>query len=81
MSKLAKKPVSILEGVNINLENDIIKVNGPKGNLSFKIPSGVGVKVADGRVSVSLKDKNSEGFGNVRQTQNRRDKDKGSRYS
>jgi len=62
MSKLAKKPVSIPEGVNINLENDIIKVNGPKGNLSFKIPSGVGVKVVEGRLVVSLKDKNDEGL-------------------
>lgn len=62
MSKLAKKPVSILEGVNINFENDIIKINGPKGNLSFKIPSGVDVKVVEGRLSVSLKDKNSEGL-------------------
>lgn len=62
MSKLAKKPVSILKGVNVNLENDIIKVNGPKGNLSFSIPSGVGVKVVEGRLVVSLKDKNNEGL-------------------
>ncbi len=62
MSKLAKKPVSIKEGVNITFENDTIKVTGPNGNLSFGIPTGVDVKVADGRVSVSLKDKNQEGL-------------------
>lgn len=56
MSKLAKKPVNIIEGVNVAFDQDIIKVNGPKGNLSFKIPSGVDVKFIEGRLHVSLKD-------------------------
>ena len=60
MSKLAKKPVSILEGVNIVFENDIIKVSGPKGNLSFRIPDGVNVKSAEGRLHVSLRDKDNQ---------------------
>ena len=62
MSKLAKKPVTIKEGVIVGFENDIIKVNGPKGNLSFRIPAGVDVKVTDGRLTVSLKDRNNEGL-------------------
>ena len=62
MSKLAKKPVSIIEGVNVVIENSIVKVNGPKGNLSFGIPEGVDVKMAEGRLTFSLKDKNSEGL-------------------
>jgi large subunit ribosomal protein L6 len=60
MSKLAKKPVSILEGVNVVFENDMVKVNGPKGNLFFRIPAGVEVKTAEGRLTVSLKDKNNQ---------------------
>ena len=55
MSKLAKKPVIIKEGINVAFENDTIKVAGPKGNLSFRIPSGVDVKILDGRVTISLK--------------------------
>lgn len=62
MSKLAKKPVIIKEGVSVAFENDSIKVSGPKGNLSFRIPQGVGVKIADGCLVVSLKDRNSEGL-------------------
>ena len=62
MSKLAKKPVTIKEGVSIELGNDTIKVSGPKGNLSFRIPNGVDVKVAEGRLSVSLKHKDDEGL-------------------
>lgn len=60
MSKLAKKPVSIVEGVNIAFDKDVIKITGPKGNLSFKIPSGIDVKSVEGRLLVSLKDKNNQ---------------------
>lgn len=60
MSKLAKKPVILKEGVNITFENDIVKVNGPKGSLSFKIPNGVDVKSTEGRLTFSLKNKNNE---------------------
>ena len=59
MSKLAKKPVNILEGANVLFENGIVKVNGPKGNLSFGIPEGVDVRSAEGRLYISLKDKNN----------------------
>ena len=62
MSKLAKKPVAIKEGVNISFENGIIKISGSKGNLNFRIPEGVDVKSVEGRLLVSLKDKNNEGL-------------------
>jgi len=60
MSKLAKMPVIIREGVTVTIQNNIIKVSGPKGNLNFNIPAGVDVKVVDGRGIVSLKDKNND---------------------
>lgn len=60
MSKLAKIPVNIPTGIDVGFENDIIKVNGPKGNLTFKIPNGVDVKVVDARLTVALKDKNNQ---------------------
>ena len=59
MSKLAKKPVAIKEGVSITFEGDIIKATGSKGNLIFQIPEGVAVKVDEGNLTVSLKDKNN----------------------
>lgn len=65
MSKLAKKPVSVVEGVNVILENGVVKVSGPKGNLSFKIPEGIDVKSAEGKLTVSLKDKNNKMLGPV----------------
>jgi large subunit ribosomal protein L6 len=60
MSKLAKKPVNVLEGVNVAFDQDVIKANGPKGNLSFRIPEGIEVKLAEGHLIVSLKDKNNK---------------------
>jgi large subunit ribosomal protein L6 len=60
MSKLAKKPVSVLEGVNVAFDQNVVKANGPKGSLSFIIPNGIDVKLAEGRLMVSLKDKNNK---------------------
>ena len=53
MSKIAKIPVEIKEGVQVSLENDEVKVMGAKGNLVFKIPTGVTVKIEEGKVLVS----------------------------
>jgi large subunit ribosomal protein L6 len=60
MSKLAKKPVSVAEGVSVSFENEIVKINGPKGSLTFGIPNGVSVDLVEGRLVVSLKDKNNQ---------------------
>lgn len=53
MSKIAKKPVEIIEGIQVNFDGGEIKVSGPKGNLSFRIPEGVGVKIEEGKIFVS----------------------------
>ncbi len=64
MSKIAKKPVEITEGIQVSLENGRrpgeasgpegeIKVSGPKGNLSFIIPEGVNVKIEEEKILVS----------------------------
>lgn len=53
MSKIAKIPVKIEEGVTVSFENSEIKVMGPKGNLVFRVPAGVGVKIEEGNVLIS----------------------------
>lgn len=60
MSKIAKKPVQIKEGVNVVLENDVVKVVGPKGEQVFKIPFGIAVKISDNNVLVEQKDVKDE---------------------
>lgn len=63
MSKLAKKPVIIRKGVSVSFENDSVKISGQKGNLSFRIPKGIDVKLAEERLTVSLKNKNDSNLG------------------
>ncbi len=53
MSKIAKKPVEIKEGAQVALENGEIKVSGAKGNLLFRIPDGVAVKIEEGKIMVT----------------------------
>ncbi len=56
MSKIAKIPVEIKEGVQVTLENDGVKVVGSKGDLFFGIPKGVAVKIEEGNVLVTTTD-------------------------
>lgn len=58
MSKIAKIPVVIKEGVVVSLEDKNIKVNGSKGNLSFRIPEGINVEIVEGKVVISQEKKN-----------------------
>lgn len=60
MSKIAKIPVEIKEGITVNLENKDVKVMGTKGNLSFTIPAGVNVKIEDGKVLVTQSDESEK---------------------
>ncbi len=53
MSKIAKIPVLIKEGVTVTINNGIISVNGPKGNLTFKLPEGIEVKETEGKLIIS----------------------------
>lgn len=55
MSKIGGKPVTIKEGVKILIENGVVKVEGPKGNLSFAVPKDIEVNLLDDRIEVSQK--------------------------
>lgn len=58
MSKIGKTPVEIKEGITVNLEDNTVKVSGAKGNLEFKIPTGIKVETLDGKVIISQEKKN-----------------------
>lgn len=55
MSKIGNKPIKIKEGVTVSTSGEEVKVEGPKGNLHFKIPVGVEIKVEEGEVKLSQK--------------------------
>jgi len=58
MSKIARMPVIIKEGVNVSLDGNAVKVSGVKGELSFVVPAGIKTQIEDGKVVVSQVKKN-----------------------
>lgn len=55
MSRVGKKPIIIPAGVEASLSGQEISVKGPKGSLSFEIPSEIEVKIEGGKIEFSLK--------------------------
>ncbi|MCR6497208.1 50S ribosomal protein L6 [Thermomonas sp. S9] len=56
MSRVAKKPVALAKGVEVNVQPESISVKGPKGTLSVAKPAGIEVKVEDGHALLSAND-------------------------
>jgi large subunit ribosomal protein L6 len=54
MSKVGKKLITIPSGVEITVDGMIVRVKGPKGELSEKLVDGVLVSVADGNITVTV---------------------------
>jgi large subunit ribosomal protein L6 len=55
MSRVARRPVEVPKGVDITNASGVVKVKGPKGELSLRLNDGVDVKVADGKAQVSAR--------------------------
>ena len=50
MSRVADNPVKIVDGVNVDIEGQEVKVDGPKGSLSMAVNALVDLKVEEGLV-------------------------------
>ena len=53
MSRIGRKPISIIKGVKIDKKDGLIKVVGPKGELSMRVPPTIGVEIKGDEVLVS----------------------------
>ncbi len=53
MSKIAKKPIELIDQVNFSLQGNRVSVSGPKGSLYLDIPDGIKAEVKDKKVIVS----------------------------
>ena len=58
MSRIGKLPISIPAGVTVTLNNGVVNVEGPKGELSQKVDPSIIVKIEDGHVTFEV-DENS----------------------
>jgi large subunit ribosomal protein L6 len=56
MSRVGKAPIKIAQGVKIDLKGNLIKVEGPKGKLSFDLPAGVNVVIEGQEVKITRGD-------------------------
>ena len=56
MSRVGKKPVAVPSGVTANVDGQIVKMKGAKGEMSFTVPDEVSVAFADGAVTVTPRD-------------------------
>lgn len=52
MSRIGRKPIQVPTGVNVNLDNNVITVKGPKGSLSRELHKDMKVSFVDNVISV-----------------------------
>ena len=52
MSRIGKQPIAVPEGVTVSVEPGLVRVNGPKGELSERVSRDMSVEQDDGQVLV-----------------------------
>jgi len=60
MSRIGKQSIIIPEGIEVNINNNLILVKGPKGELSREIHPDINIEIKDKEISVRLKDGKEE---------------------
>ena len=53
MSRIGRKPIVIPAGVEVKIDGETVKVTGPKGTLTQKVHSGLGLEVEGNELKVS----------------------------
>src|SRR5437588_5148014 len=53
MSRIGKQPIAVPSGVSISIEPGRVTVNGPKGELSERVPRDITVEQVDGELRVT----------------------------
>ena len=52
MSRIGKKPIPLPTGVTVSIEPELVRVNGPRGELSERVPLAISVEQEDGVIVV-----------------------------
>lgn len=53
MSRIGRKPIPVPTGVTVVVEPELVRVNGPRGELSERVPRDIAVEHDDGELRVS----------------------------
>lgn len=60
MSRIGKKPITVPAGVTVTVEDNLVKVKGPKGELQRQIVKNMKVTLKDGVITVERPDDEKE---------------------
>ena len=52
MSRVAKNPIEIVDGVTVNVTDSLIEVKGKVGEITFDLPETVSLEVSDNIINV-----------------------------
>jgi large subunit ribosomal protein L6 len=50
MSRIGKKPITVPKGVTVTVLDSAVEVQGPKGKLKQRVPSGINFELTDGHL-------------------------------
>ena len=53
MSRIGKQPIPVPDGVTVEVEPELVRVKGPKGELSERVARDLGVEQQDGEIVVT----------------------------
>ncbi len=62
MSRIGNRELSVPENVTVTVENNVVTVKGPKGELSTKVNENLNVEVKDGKLTVTRNNDNCKKF-------------------
>ncbi len=60
MSRVGKSPIQIPVGVDVKIQGTLVSVKGPKGELRWNIPAGVGLSMKDKVLLVTRDDESKQ---------------------
>src|SRR5579884_627102 len=52
MSRIGRQPIPVPSGVDVQIEPELVRVKGPKGELSERVPRDIEIAAEDGRLVV-----------------------------
>jgi large subunit ribosomal protein L6 len=56
MSRIGKLPIRVPANVKVQIADNLVRIEGPKGKLEHRLPPGVKAELSDGTLSVARQD-------------------------
>tara|TARA_X000001036_G_scaffold383944_1_gene377658 strand:- start:287 stop:829 length:543 start_codon:yes stop_codon:yes gene_type:complete len=60
MSRVAKNPIEIVDGVSVNVTDAVIEVKGKVGEINFNLPETISLEVSENIISVKYDEENQQ---------------------